>query len=89
LVILPADDGAVAVIVNAAVPVDAPDASPDDKVTAQLNSAPADDGNVPQLTALTPVPAVTAVATTPAGNWSSTVVLVPEVEPPPLPSPNV
>jgi hypothetical protein len=38
------------------------------KVSAQLNSAPAALGSVPQLAAVTLAPAVTAVATTPAGS---------------------
>ena len=43
-------------------------ARPDDSVTLQLSSAPAADGSEPQFTVETPVPAVTAVATTPAGS---------------------
>ena len=57
--------GAVVVIVNVAVPFCA---RPLESVTEQLSSAPALEGNVPQLTAETPAPAVTAVATTPAGS---------------------
>jgi len=67
LVIDPAEDGAVVVIVNEAVPLLAPAAKPLDSVTVQLNNAPAELRFV-QLTELTPVPAVAAVAVTPAGS---------------------
>jgi len=67
LVIDPAEDGAVVVIVNAEVPLLAPAARPPDSVTVQLNNAPAELRFV-QLTELTPVPAVAAVAVTPAGS---------------------
>ena len=63
----PAEDGAVVVIVNVAVPLLAPAAKPLDSVTVQLNNAPAEFRFV-QLTELTPVPAVAAVAVTPAGS---------------------
>ncbi len=63
-------------MVNAAVPFWA---RPLVNVTAQVSKSPADDGKVPQLTADTPEPAATAVATTPAGNWSFSVTDVPEV----------
>lgn len=82
-------EGAVAEIVKAAVPVLAPGASPALNVTEQVSVAPAVEGKEPQLTLLTPVPAVTAVATTPAGNLSFTVALVVEVVPPEFPRPNV
>ena len=68
--------GAVVVIVNAAVPFCA---RPLVNVTVHVSNAPALDDNVPQLTADTPEPAATAVATTPAGNWSFSVTDVPEV----------
>src|SRR2546426_12660168 len=84
----PAEDGAVAVIVNMAAPVLAPPAKPLDSVTVQLNNAPAELRFV-QLTELTPVPAVAAVAVTPAGSWSFTVADVPDAGPPPFPRPIV
>ena len=87
--IAPALAGAVAVMVNAAVPLAAPAANALDNVTEQESVAPAEEGNVPQLTADTPVPAVTAVATTPEGNFSDTVAEVPEAVPPLLPRPKV
>ena len=55
------------VMVNVAVPLLAPAAKPLDSVTVQLNKAPAEFRFV-QLTELTPVPAVAAVAVTPAGS---------------------
>src|SRR6266567_4197120 len=84
----PAEDGAVVVIVNAAVPLLAPAAKPLESVTVQLNNAPAEFRFV-QLTELTPVPAVAAVAVTPAGSWSFTVADVPDAVPPLLPRPMV
>src|SRR2546427_9699015 len=75
-------------MVNAAVPLLAPAAKPLDSVTVQLNNAPAEVRFV-QLTELTPVPAVAAVAVTPAGSWSFTVGDVPDVGPPPFPKPIV
>ena len=78
----PAVAGAVALTVKSAL---APVASPLLRVTLQLNKAPAAEGKVPQLTALTPLPAVTAVAITPAGSCSFRVALVPLVRPPLLP----
>ncbi len=57
----------------------------------QVNVAPADEAVgstwVPsvQLIELTPEPAVTAVATTPEGNTSLTVAVVPEAPSPELP----
>src|SRR5207245_4093265 len=84
----PAEEGAVVVIVNAAVPLLAPGAKPLDSVTVQLNNAPAELRFV-QLTELTPVPAVAAVAVTLAGSWSFTVADVPDVALPLLPSPIV
>src|SRR2546427_13302454 len=84
----PAEEGAVVVIVNAAVPLLAPAAKPLDSVTVQLNNAPAEFRFV-QLTELTPVPAVAAVAVTPAGSWSFTVADVPDAAPPPFPRPIV
>ena len=84
----PAEDGAVVVIVNEAVPLLAPGAKPLESVTVQLNNAPAEFRFV-QLTELTPVPAVAAVAVTPAGSWSFTVADVPDVAPPLFPSPIV
>ena len=63
----PAEDGAVVVIVNEAVPLLAPGAKPLESVTVQLNNAPAELRFV-QLTELTPVPAVAAVAVTLAGS---------------------
>ena len=67
MVIDPADDGAVAVIVNTAVPFGAPGARPLLSVTVHVSSAPAELRFV-QLTADTPVPAAAAVAVIPAGN---------------------
>ena len=63
----PAEEGAVVVMVNATVPLLAPAAKPLESVTVQLNNAPAEFRFV-QLTELTPVPAVAAVAVTPAGS---------------------
>ncbi len=80
--IAPAVAGAVALTVKAAV---APLARPLLRVTLQLSNAPALEGRLPQLTALTPLPAVTAVATTPAGSWSLRLALVPLVKSPLLP----
>jgi hypothetical protein len=84
----PAEDGAVVVIVKAAVPFEALAASPLVSVTVQVSRAPAEFRFV-QLTDETPVPAVAAVAVTPEGSWSLTVAEVPEVVPPLLPSPIV
>ena len=55
------------VMVNVAVPLLAPAAKPLESVTVQLNNAPAEFRFV-QFTELTPVPAVAAVAVTPAGS---------------------
>ena len=88
MVMDPAEDGAVVVIVNEAVPLLAPAARPLESVTVQLNNAPAELRFV-QLTELTPVPAVAAVAVTLAGSWSFTVADVPDVALPLLPSPIV
>ena len=55
------------VMVNATVPLLAPAAKPLGSVTVQLNNAPAELRFV-QFTELTPVPAVAAVAVTPAGS---------------------
>ena len=63
----PAEEGAVVVMMNAAVPLLAPAAKPLDSVTVQLSNAPAEFRFV-QLTELTPVPAAAAVAVTPAGS---------------------
>jgi hypothetical protein len=87
-VIEPAEEGAAAVIVNAAVPLVALAASPLLRVTVQVSSAPAEFKFV-QLTDDTPVPAVAAVAVMPVGSWSFTVADVPDVVPPLLPSPIV
>src|SRR5207244_7433416 len=84
----PAEDCAVVVSVNVAVPLLAPAAKPLDSVTVQLNNAPAEFRFV-QLTELTPVPAVAAVAVTPAGSWSFTVAAVADAVPPLLPMPIV
>src|SRR5207245_4265378 len=84
----PAEEGAVVVIMNAAVPLLAPAAKPLDSVTVQLNNAPAEFRFV-QLTELTPVPAVAAVAVTPAGSWSVTVGAVLDSGPAPMPWPVV
>jgi len=67
LLIEPAEEGAVVVMVNATVPLLAPAAKPLGSVTVQLNNAPAELRFV-QFTELTPVPAVAAVAVTPAGS---------------------
>lgn len=75
-------------MVKDAVPVGAPGAKPDDKVTLQAKVAPAAAGK-PQLTALTPVPAATELATTPAGSTSEIRTLVPDVVPPVFPRPSV
>lgn len=64
---VPALAGAVAVRVNDAAPVEAPAAIPELNVTEQLSKAPA-LFKLEQDTADTPVPGVTAVALTPAGN---------------------
>jgi hypothetical protein len=88
LVIDPADDGGVTVIVNCAVPFAAPAASPLLRVTVHVRRAPAEFRFV-QLTDDTPVPAVAAVAVAPDGSWSETVADVPEVVPPLLPRPIV
>src|SRR2546428_12781399 len=84
----PPEEGAVVLMVNAAVPSLAPAAKPLDSVTVQLNNAPAEFRFV-QLTELTPVPAVAAVAVTPAGSWSFTVADVPDAGPPLFPKPIV
>ena len=65
---LPPDPGAVVVSVKAAAPfaVDAGIALV--SVTAHDRSAPAAEGSAPQSTDATFVPAVTAVAITPAGS---------------------
>src|SRR2546426_8920905 len=84
----PAEEGGVVVRVNGAVPLRAPAAKPLDSVTVQLNKAPAEFRFV-QLRELTRVPAVAAVAVTPAGSWSFTVADVPDAVPPPLPRPIV
>ena len=81
--------GAVALIVKAAVPVGAPGAKPDVRVTLQANVAPAADGKAPQFAALTPVPVDIEVATTPAGSASEIRALVPDVVPPAFPRPSV
>jgi hypothetical protein len=71
LVIDPAELGAVAEIVNSAVPSAAPATRLPLSATAHVRSAPAADG-VPQLTDVTRTPAVTTgvadVAITPAGS---------------------
>ena len=85
----PAEPGAVAVIVNCAVPFAALAARPLLSVTEHDSSAAADEGSVPQFTLDTPVPALTAVAMTPVGSWSLTVADVPEVVPPLFPRPIV
>ena len=84
----PAVDGALVVMVNAAVPLEAFAARPLLSVTVQVSRAPAEFRFV-QLTEETPVPAVAAVAETPEGSWSFTVAEVPDVVPPLLPSPMV
>src|SRR2546426_9129923 len=84
----PAEEGAVVVMMNAAVPLLAPAAKPLESVTVQLNNAPAEFRFV-QLTELTPVPAVAAVAVTPAGSRSFTLAAVPDAGPPLLPRPVV
>lgn len=85
----PVPEGAVAVMVKAAVPLAAPAAKPLDRVTVQVRVAPAAEGRPPQLTLETPAPGDTAVATTPLGKTSLTVAEVPEVTPPLLPRPSV
>lgn len=86
---LPPVAGAVAVIVNSAVPLALPDGKPAVSVSVHVSVAPAALGSAPQLTTLTPAPGATAVATTPAGNLSDTVALVPLAVPPLLPRPIV
>ena len=82
MVIEPPVLGAVAVMLNDAVPaLDKPLV----RVTVQVRAAPAADGRLPQLTPDTPLPAVTAVATTPAGKASLIVAEVPLVAVPLLP----
>lgn len=89
MVTLPEPEGAVAVILNKAVPAGAEAASALLRVTVHVSVAPALDGKLPQLTALTPVPADTDWATTPAGNVSLTVADRPLAVPPLLPRPRV
>ena len=73
---LPLVPGAVAVTVNAAVPPFAA-IPPAGIVSVHVSNAPLALGKPPQFTALVPLPAATAVAMTPTGNWSCTVRLVP------------
>ena len=75
-------------MVNAAVPVAEPELIADDNVTVHVNVAAATLRFV-QLTPDTPVPALTAVAVTPAGKASATVADRPEGTPPSLPRPSV
>ncbi len=89
MVIVPAVPGAVAVIVNEGPPVLVLAAMPLLRLAVQLSNAPAVEGNVPQLTVLIPLTALTAVATTPAGSCSLIVAVVPDVLPPLLPSVSV
>ena len=79
----------VVVSVKAAAPFAAPAARPELSVTVQVKVAPAAEGKLPQLTLLTPVPALTAVAVTPAGSFSEIVALRPDTVPPLLPRPRV
>ena len=67
-VIVPGLEGAVALIVNEAVPMGLAAGIPLDIVAVHVRSAPGVDGRTPQLTVDTRVPAVTDVATTPAGS---------------------
>lgn len=79
----------MAFIVIAAVPFGAPESIVVESVRVQFNSPPATLRLV-QVTPLTPVEAETLVALMPAGNWSSTVTLVPVYPvPPELPMPIV
>ena len=84
MVVEPPVDGAVAVIVNVAAPGAAPEARAADSVTVHVRVAPATLRLV-QVTLDTPLPALTAVAVTPAGSLSATVAAVPDGEPPSLP----
>ena len=77
--------GAVAVIVNFEVPFGELTAIGAVSVTVQASSAPVALGIVPQSTAATLVPAVTAVADTPAGSWSAMTSVVPVAEVPLFP----
>ena len=51
-------------------------------MTVHDNVAPAEEGKVPQFTEPTPIPGVTAVATTPVGNFSEIFKLALEAEAP-------
>ena len=66
--IAPADPGAVAVSVKTAAPLAVDAGIALVSVTAHDSNAPAAEGSAPQLTDETLVPAVTAVAITPAGS---------------------
>ena len=81
LVTVPPDPGAVAVIVNAAVPSADTAGSAADNVTVHVRRAAVEFKFV-QLTLVTPAPGVAAVAVTPAGSWSATVAAVVESVPP-------
>ena len=85
----PALAGDVAVSVKAAVPVALDAANALLSVTVQLSVAPVAEGKVPQSTLLTPVPGVTALASTPAGSFSDIVADSPLAVPPLLPKPKV
>jgi len=82
----PVDEGAVAVSVKTPVVLLV---RPLESVTVQDNVAPADDGIAPQSTAETPLPGVTAVTTTPEGNFSLIGTDVPDVAVPLLAIVNV
>gem|GEM_PF-5554143 len=78
LVIVPPDPGAVAVIVNAAVPSADTAGSAADNVTVHVRRAAVEFKFV-QLTLVTPAPGVAAVAVTPAGS-ANNVATYPHIE---------
>ena len=86
---LPAPDGALTVILKAAVPVALEAAIALLRVTVQVSSAPALEGKLPQLTAETPVTPAADRAITPAGSCSLMVADRPLAVPPLLPRPKV
>ena len=81
---VPAEPGAVAVSVNAAVPEADGEAMEAERPTVHVTFTPAEFRGAHESEE-TPVPAVAAVAVTPAGNWSATTTVVAEAVPPSLP----
>ena len=78
----------MAASVKLAVPVGAPELIAADRFTVHVTRAEVTP-RLLHVTLPTPVLAVATVAVTPAGNWSDTVAVVPEGEPPSLPKPRV